>query len=123
LAAIEAVYAEALTRPWPRLQRIHGDLHLGQVLAVPSGGWRVVDFEGEPLRPMLERAIPDLPLRDVAGMLRSFAYAGAVGGAPESWAESCCMVFLDSYARSEGSADLDPALLRALVLDKAVYES
>ncbi len=125
LGAIEAVYAEALARPWPRLQRIHGDLHLGQVLAVPYGGWRIVDFEGEPLRPMLERAIPDLPLRDVAGMLRSFDYAGAVGGAEggDRWAAACREAFLDAYTSSEGSVEIDTVLLRALVLDKAVYES
>jgi len=125
LATIDAVYTSALERPWPRLQRIHGDLHLGQVLAVPQGGWRIVDFEGEPLRPMQERAIPDLPPRDVAGMLRSFDYASAVGGGPDpaSWAATCCAAFLDAYSASEGSVELDPELLRALVLDKAVYES
>lgn len=125
LAAIDAVYAEALERPWPRLQRIHGDLHLGQVLAVPDGGWRIVDFEGEPLRPMAERAIPDLPPRDVAGMLRSFDYAGAVGAGPDAagWAAACREAFVAAYAAAPGAIDLDPALLRALVLDKAVYES
>ena len=129
LAAIEAVYAAALARPWPLLQRIHGDLHLGQVLAVPHGGWRIVDFEGEPLRPMEERAIPDLPPRDVAGMLRSFDYASAVGGGLEAgdgggdWAAACRAAFLDAYTSTEGSVELDPVLLRALVLDKAVYES
>ena len=125
LGEIEAVYAEALARPWPRLQRIHGDLHLGQVLAVPQGGWRIVDFEGEPLRPMNERAIPDLPPRDVAGMLRSFDYASAVGGGPDAgdWAAACRAAFLDSYASSAGAVELDSVLLRALVLDKAVYES
>lgn len=125
LATIEAVYATALERPWPRLQRIHGDLHLGQVLSVPGGGWRIVDFEGEPLRPMRERAIPDLPLRDVAGMLRSFDYANAVGGgsASSGWAEACRRAFCDAYAAAPGSAELDPVLLQALVLDKAVYES
>lgn len=125
LSAIDAVYADALERPWPRLQRIHGDLHLGQVLAVPNGGWRIVDFEGEPLRPMAERAIPDLPPRDVAGMLRSFDYAGAVGGGPDAaaWAASCREAFLSAYDAAPGAIELDPALLRALVLDKAVYES
>lgn len=123
--AIEAVYQDALRRPWPRLQRIHGDLHLGQVLAVPNGGWRIVDFEGEPLRPMHERAMPDLPPRDVAGMLRSFDYAAAVGGAPDAgaWAAVCRSAFVEAYAGSAGSVPLDPVLLRALVLDKAVYES
>ena len=122
---IDAVYTAALARPWPLLQRIHGDLHLGQVLAVPQGGWRIVDFEGEPLRPMEERAIPDLPPRDVAGMLRSFDYASAVGGGPDAiaWAVACRSAFLDSYAASSGAVELDPVLLRALVLDKAVYES
>ena len=125
LNEIGAVYTAALGRPWPRLQRIHGDLHLGQVLAVPQGGWRIVDFEGEPLRPMEERAIPDLPPRDVAGMLRSFDYASAVGGGPNAseWAAACRTAFLDSYASSAGAVELDPTLLRALVLDKAVYES
>ncbi len=125
LAAIDAVYEAALERPWPRLQRIHGDLHLGQVLAVPQGGWRVVDFEGEPLRPMHERAIPDLPPRDVAGMLRSFDYASAVGGDADggAWAAACREAFLDAYAAALGAVDLDTLLLKALVLDKAVYEA
>jgi len=125
LAAIEAVYSAALERPWPRLQRIHGDLHLGQVLAVPGSGWRIVDFEGEPLRPMEERAIPDLPPRDVAGMLRSFDYASAVGEGPGAaeWAADCRAAFLEAYAGSAGAVELDSVLVRALVLDKAVYES
>ncbi|WP_251454890.1 phosphotransferase [Microbacterium sp. Marseille-Q6648] len=124
--AIDAVYRAALERTWPRLQRIHGDLHLGQVLAVPDGGgWRIVDFEGEPLRPMEERAIPDLPPRDVAGMLRSFDYAAAVAAGPDgaAWASACQTAFVDAYAGAAASVALDPVLLRALVLDKAVYES
>lgn len=122
--AITDAYAEARGRPWPDLQRIHGDLHLGQVLSVPDGGWRLVDFEGEPLRPMAERTAPDLPPRDVAGMLRSFDYAAAVGEGPQpaAWAAACRSAFLDGYAMGS-SAALDPVLLRALVLDKAVYES
>ena len=124
-AAIDAVYRAALERPWPRMQRIHGDLHLGQALAVPSGGWRIVDFEGEPLRPMAERAIPDLPPRDVAGMLRSFDYASAVGGGADAhgWAAACQEAFVEAYAGAPGSVALDPVLLQALILDKAVYES
>ena len=122
-AAIDALYGVAVDRRWPRLQRIHGDLHLGQVLAVPNGGWRLVDFEGEPLRPMTERDEPDLPLRDVAGMLRSFDYAGAVGGGSAGWAARCGAAFLEAYRDVPGSAELDETLLRALVLDKAVYEA
>ena len=92
---------------------------------MPHGGWRIVDFEGEPLRPMAERAIPDLPPRDVAGMLRSFDYAGAVGAGPDAaaWAAACREAFLTAYANAPGAIALDPVLLRALVLDKAVYES
>jgi trehalose synthase-fused probable maltokinase len=125
LDAIDDVYRAALERAWPPLQRIHGDLHLGQVLAVPQGGWRIVDFEGEPLRPMNERGIPDLPPRDLAGMLRSFDYASAVAGGPDGsrWASACRAAFLDAYAGAAGSVDPDPVLVQALVLDKAVYEA
>lgn len=98
-------------------QRIHGDAHLGQVLLTPDG-WRWVDFEGEPLRPIAERRMPDSPLRDVAGMLRSFAYAASRAQA-HAWEESCVAAFLDGYGHLD---DLGTALLRAYEVDKASYE-
>ncbi|ROP72119.1 phosphotransferase [Curtobacterium sp. PhB115] len=128
--AIRAVYARAAAAPWPDLQRIHGDLHLGQVLAAPDPrGWVFLDFEGEPLRPLDERSLPDVTLRDVAGMLRSFDYvAGALAHDDEpvdatAWAHDSRARFLDGYQRAIG-ADLRAhrELLDAFELDKAVYE-
>ncbi len=131
-AAIDTVYARAQAGAWPELQRIHGDLHLGQVLLVPGRGWVLLDFEGEPLRPMLDRRRPDLPARDVAGMLRSFDYvAGSTAIAlPErteaavAWADAARHAFIDGYVAASGldlSAYRD--LLAAFELDKAVYEA
>ena len=136
---IEAVYDAARESPWPPLQRIHGDFHLGQVLRRQTGEWLLVDFEGEPLRPLAERARVDSPLRDVAGMLRSFDYVvgslrntgAAAGGTPvidvvarAAWARAAREAFLEGYTSSSG---LDLAthrtLLDAFELDKAVYEA
>jgi len=127
-AAAEALYDRAQQGVWPALQRVHGDYHLGQVLFVPGRGWVLLDFEGEPLRPMSERDVLDQPLRDVAGMLRSFDYvAGSTalaGGAAGAWAEDARAAFLDGY-RSGDAADVDAhrALLDAFELDKALYEA
>ncbi|WP_347109814.1 1,4-alpha-glucan branching enzyme [Paenarthrobacter sp. S56] len=118
-----------------RLQRIHGDLHLGQILKVPgsgeeSGRWAILDFEGEPLRTIEERNTPDLPLRDVVGMLRSFDYAAGAAvrenpdaAVPESWVDDCAEAFLAGYTEvNPGTMDRDSPLFVALWLDKALYE-
>src|SRR5665647_2211514 len=114
---------------WPALQRIHGDYHLGQVLDVPDRGWVLVDFEGEPLRPLTERTQPDLALRDVAGMLRSFDYVAGSweqshpGRSAAQWATQARTAFLEGYAQSAGRDPReDGVLLDALELDKALYE-
>jgi len=131
--AAAAVYRRALEVAWPPLQRIHGDYHLGQVLHSPERGWIVVDFEGEPLRPMAERTQPDLALRDVAGMLRSFDYVagslrlddpGRSADGVRAWARDARAAFVEGYAQASGGG-LDPRhpLLAALELDKAVYEA
>ncbi|MFD1507465.1 aminoglycoside phosphotransferase [Georgenia yuyongxinii] len=129
--AVEAVLRAGAAAPWPALQRVHGDYHLGQVLDVPGRGWVLLDFEGEPLRPLAERTAPDLPQRDVAGMLRSFDYAAGAGAvtaaadpARQSWAGRARLAFLDGY-RAGGGRDpqADAELLRALELDKALYEA
>ena len=126
--AVAARYEAALDAPWPALQRIHGDYHLGQVLHSRERGWVLLDFEGEPMRPIAERRSLDLALRDVAGMLRSFDYAGAsVQGdraAADAWVSRAQTAFRHGYADASG---IDLAaygdVLTALELDKAVYEA
>jgi predicted trehalose synthase len=124
------VLSSAAGDEWPRFQRIHGDLHLGQVLLVPGRGWVLLDFEGEPLRPMDERSEPDSPLRDVAGMLRSFDYVagtleleGGDGAAGRVAADAARAAYLEGYAAGIGEpVETHARLLAAFELDKALYE-
>jgi maltose alpha-D-glucosyltransferase/alpha-amylase len=123
--------------------RHHGDYHLGQVLRSAAGGLFVIDFEGEPARPLAERRLKHSPLRDVAGMLRSFAYAAAfaaraqgtydtadaVAARAAAWEAGARAAFLGAYfagaapapylPRSAAAAD---ALLALFELEKLVYE-
>ncbi|MFJ9567019.1 phosphotransferase [Streptomyces fuscichromogenes] len=110
-------------RTWTA-QRIHGDLHLGQCLRAPSGQWSLIDFEGEPARPLAERRMPQPPVRDIAGMLRSFDYAAhSVTPAAPDWARRCRAAYCSGYAEISGvDPRTDPVLLRAYETDKAVYE-
>ncbi len=132
--AANEVFTRALRVEWPPFQRIHGDLHLGQVLNSPREGWVFLDFEGEPLRPMAERVKADLPCRDVAGILRSFDYAAAYvelneGIDARDWAHDAREAFIEAYlaeraARGEeGSAEDLRFLFRVFELDKAAYEA
>ncbi|TDE35751.1 phosphotransferase [Actinomadura sp. 6K520] len=137
--ALTAAYLDLAARPGPLpVQRVHGDYHLGQVLRTESG-WTLLDFEGEPARTQHERRALAHPLRDVAGMLRSFEYAarflidksGTVppepGGRLETrahaWAARNRAAFCRGYAAAGGA---DPAahsvLIRAFEFEKAVYE-
>jgi maltose alpha-D-glucosyltransferase/alpha-amylase len=124
--------------------RIHGDYHLGQVLWA-EGDFYILDFEGEPARPIAQRRAKQSPLKDVAGMLRSFSYAayaalfGHTAPRPEQfsrlepwariWQAHASAEFLRGYFATAGGAlfvPADPAqrdgLLRLFVLDKALYE-
>ncbi|WP_298572399.1 maltokinase N-terminal cap-like domain-containing protein [Streptomyces luteogriseus] len=110
-------------RTWTA-QRVHGDLHLGQCLRSPSGEWWLIDFEGEPARPLAERRMPQPAVRDVAGMLRSFDYAARSADPPQpDWAETCRSAYCAGYAEASGrDPRTDPVLLRAYETDKAIYE-
>ncbi|GAA2171238.1 maltokinase N-terminal cap-like domain-containing protein [Actinomadura napierensis] len=137
--ALTGAYIDLAAQAGPlAVQRVHGDYHLGQVLRSESG-WTLLDFEGEPARTQRERRALSHPLRDVAGMLRSFEYAarflitrsGTVplesGGHLETrahaWAARNRAAFCRGYAAAGGA---DPAahavLLRAFEFEKAVYE-
>ena len=141
--AVRAVYDAVAGLPDPILaHRVHGDLHLGQLLRT-THGWLILDFEGEPSAPLHERRRPDSPMRDVAGMLRSFDYAAffqLLSSDPRAFADDRTAsspllwhakewtarnrdAFCDGYAVRAG---VDPRrhgpVLRAFELDKAVYE-
>lgn len=106
------------------VQRVHGDLHLGQTLRGSDGGWAVIDFEGEPAKPLDERRSPQPTVRDIAGMLRSFDYAARTHRPWNAdWATRCRAAYCTGYAETAGvDPRADPALLRAYETDKAVYE-
>jgi maltose alpha-D-glucosyltransferase/alpha-amylase len=120
--------------------RIHGDLHLGQVL-VCGNDISIIDFEGEPLRPMKERRAKRSPLRDVAGMVRSFDYAAGViererklAAAAPSQARAAELLtefrklaennFLEAYGEGRGRPldDAERDVIRAFTIEKAAYE-
>lgn len=120
--------------PGGLLTRIHGDYHLGQVLRTDDG-WVIVDFEGEPARPLAERTALQHPLTDVAGMLRSFDYAASTAGPGHSqrgaWRDTVSDAFLEAYwdeankapvrfvPRDSGSRN---EMVQILALRKALYE-
>jgi trehalose synthase-fused probable maltokinase len=116
-----------------RVIRTHGDYHLGQVM-LTERGWVVLDFEGEPARTLPERRQKRSPLRDVAGMLRSFSYVAAAGDIlgtrqmPEDWEPRARAAFLEGYFREVDQGLLPPGqestekLLAVFELEKAVYE-
>jgi predicted trehalose synthase len=116
-----------------RIIRTHGDYHLGQTM-LTERGWVILDFEGEPARPLPERRRKRSPLRDVAGMLRSFSYAASVAEQqhgiepPEGWVERVRESFLAGYFDTVDPALLPPGreaiqkLLAIFELEKVIYE-
>jgi maltokinase len=138
-ASLRATYDALAGLEEITVQQVHGDLHLGQTLRTVRG-WKIVDFEGEPAKPLAERMLPDSPWRDVAGMLRSLDYAPRVvmmtsyatdqgDGTEEQtsyrateWSARNQNAFLAAYAGRDLTAD-EQTLLAAYVADKTVYEA
>ncbi len=129
----------ALDDPGPAI-RVHGDYHLGQVMQTDTG-WYVLDFEGEPAKPLAERIVPTSPLKDVSSMLRSFDYASRYAlterlpsdldrlvPLARAWDAHNRQAFLEGYLEVDGIMALLPApgsapvLVVAHELDKALYE-
>jgi maltokinase len=116
-----------------RVIRTHGDYHLGQTM-LAERGWVILDFEGEPARPMPQRRLKRSPLRDVAGMLRSFSYAAAGSRIlrdappPDGWEDRARETFLAGYFETVDTSLLPPGeegtrkMLSIFELEKAVYE-
>ena len=121
-----------LDEPVP-VQRVHGDFHLGQTMRTLDG-WKLLDFEGEPARPLAQRRGLEPPMKDVAGMLRSFDYAARhlLADHPADaqrayraaeWADRNRAAFMAGYTEAGGDDPRrQPELLRAFETDKAVYE-
>jgi maltokinase len=117
-----------------RMIRTHGDFHLAQALWTKEGDWLLLDFEGEPARSVPERRRKTSPLRDVAGMLRSFAYAASAAriqrgvDPPADWEARCRSEFLEGYLDAVEPMLLPPGheqverLLTVYELEKAAYE-
>jgi maltokinase len=150
-SSAQALDARAISKAYEALRavgdpgrsiRVHGDYHLGQTLRTDAG-WFILDFEGEPAVPLPERRKPSSPLRDVAGMLRSFHYAAHValvarGDAADQeelvalgmrWEQHVGDAFRKGYFGTDGIDTLLPAstrdrdtVLNAFILAKAVYE-